>query len=234
MKFNRILNFAACTSNGIVTIFELQSGTNVHTLKHHIGDVLSCCWSPLEEHILCTGGADNRVLLWDIRSSKSFLMSLNRCNTIQTTIENQMVNHFTAHTGSVNSVKFVKNGLKILSCGTDNIIRLWNSMTGKNELVDYDEFTNNSKRSLHVDVTRNITPEFVFVPSGSTINVYNVDSGEIVNRLRAHYNNVSCCFYESYQHELYSGCTDGFIFSWTYDENNDLKSENSRRRALLL
>lgn len=193
----------------------------MHTLKHHVGDVLACNWSPLDEHILCTGGADNKVLLWDTRSAKNCLMSLNRSNSIQITISNPCVNNFTAHSGSVNSVKFVKNGLKLISCGTDNVIRLWDTLSGKNELVDYDDFVNHTKRSVHMDISRETTPEFIYVPSGDTVNVYNVATGELVNKLKGHFNSVNCCFYEPFQSELYSGCIDGLIMVWR-DESTEV------------
>lgn len=145
------MNFLSVgTDQGSVSVFELQSGTNIHTLKGHVGGVLSCKWSPLKEYILATGGADNKVLLWDVRRAKSCLMNFNRCSTIQTTNEQPCVSNFTAHTGSVNSVIFVKNGLKLISCGTDNTIRLWDTLTGKNEMVDFENYTNRSKRSVQV------------------------------------------------------------------------------------
>lgn len=205
---------SVCCDKGIVSVFDLQSGTNVHTLKHHVGDVLACNWSPLDEHILCTGGADNKVLLWDTRSAKNCLMSLNRSNSIQITLSNPCVNNFTAHSGAVNCVKFVKNGLKLISCGTDNVIRLWDTLSGKNELVDFDDFVNHTKRSIHVDISRETSPEFMYVPSGDTVNVYNVETGETVNKLKGHFNSVNCCFYEPFQCELYSGCVDGLIIVW--------------------
>lgn len=206
-----------CSSRGIVSVFELQSGTNVHTLKQHVGDVLSCNWSPFEEHILATGSSDNKVLLWDIRSSKNCLMSFNRCNTIQTVGENPCMNNFTAHTGSVNAVKFVRGGLKLISCGTDNIIRLWDTLSGKNELVHYEGFFNSSKKSIGIDISGETYPEFVFIPSNNIINVYEINSGKLVNVLKGHFDNVNCTYYSHFQHELYSGCTDGLTLIWCDD-----------------
>ncbi len=208
----------ACCSRGVVSVFELQSGTNVHTLKQHAGDVLTCNWSPFEEHILCTGAADNKVLLWDVRSSKNCLMSLNRCYTVETTYENPCQNNFTAHTGAVNAVKFVRGGLKVISCGTDNCMRLWDTLTGKNELVSYETFANGSKRSIHIDISRDTFPEFVYVPSRETVKVYNVESGQLVTSLNGHFSNVKCCFYDFFMHELYTGCVDGLILIWCDEE----------------
>lgn len=212
------LFFSACSNQGVVSVFELQSGTNVHTLKNHIGDVLACRWSPLNEYILATGGADNKVLLWDIRCAKSCIMNLNRCRTIQTTEDNPCINDFTAHTGSVNAVTFVKNGLKLISCGTDSMIRMWDSLTGKNELVEYESYSYKSKRSVQVDTSRSTNPEFLFVPCRKGVNIYEVDSGKLVNTLEGHFNYVNCCCYEPFMHEVYSGCVDGLLLVWCDDK----------------
>lgn len=187
-------------------------------MKHHQGDVLSCNWSPFEEHILATGGADNKVLLWDIRSAKSCLMSLNRCNTKENNACNPCKNNFTAHTGAATAVKFVRGGLKLVSCGTDNSIRLWDTLDGKNELVDYENFVNSSKKSVQIDISRYTTPEYMYIPCNDSINVYQVESGKLIKQLGGHFSNVNCCYYEPFQHELYSGCTDGLILIWCDDD----------------
>ena len=41
----------------------------------------------------------------------------------------------TAHNGHVNGLCFTENGLHLVSCGTDNRVRLWNTLNGKNTLV---------------------------------------------------------------------------------------------------
>ena len=49
-------------------------------------------------------------------------------------------------------------------------------------------------------MSRGCSPEFVFVPCGSSVAVYALHTGELVTMLRGHYNNVDCCeFHPDYQ-----------------------------------
>lgn len=41
----------------------------------------------------------------------------------------------TAHNGKVNGLCFTSDGLHLLTVGTDNRMRLWNSSNGENTLV---------------------------------------------------------------------------------------------------
>lgn len=43
----------------------------------------------------------------------------------------------TAHNGRVNGLCFTGDGLHLLTTGTDDRMRLWNSATGENTLVRY-------------------------------------------------------------------------------------------------
>ena len=48
-----------------------------------------------------------------------------------------MASSVTAHNGHVNGLCFSSDGLHLLSFGTDNRLRLWDTCTGKNTLVRY-------------------------------------------------------------------------------------------------
>lgn len=166
----------------------------------------------------------------------------------------------TAHNGRANGLCFTGDGLYLLTSGTDDRMRLWNSATGENTLVkgcgrgcvcacvnewcgliatavtycilwflllslftffwerilflrsfvqiphsvqtsivcpqvNYGKVSNESRKRLQLTVSRGCSPEFVFVPCGSSIAVYALHTGELVTMLRGHYNNVDCCEY---------------------------------------
>ena len=42
---------------------------------------------------------------------------------------------FTAHHGHVTGVRYTSDGLFIVSSGSDNKLKLWNAVTGKNTMV---------------------------------------------------------------------------------------------------
>lgn len=66
--------------------------------------------------------------------------------------------------------------------------------------VNYGKVCNDSRKRLQFTVSRGCSPEFVFVPCGSSVAVYALHTGELVTMLRGHYNNVDCCeFHPDYQ-----------------------------------
>lgn len=66
--------------------------------------------------------------------------------------------------------------------------------------VNYGKVVNESRKGVKFTVSRGCSPEFVFVPCGSSVAVYGLYTGELVTTLRGHYNNVDCCeFHPDYQ-----------------------------------
>lgn len=141
----------------------------------------------------------------------------------------------TAHNGRVNGLCFTGDGLYLLTTGTDDRMRLWNSATGENTLVkrlhsfhfavleqtyklnscvficfhslssfvpqvNYGKVCNESRKRLQFTVSQGCSPEFVFVPCGSSVAMYTLHTGKLVTMLRGHYSNVDCCeFHPDYQ-----------------------------------
>ncbi|KAI1900151.1 hypothetical protein AGOR_G00047060 [Albula goreensis] len=183
-----------------VQLCDLRSGARIQVLQGHRGEVLSVRWSPRYEHIIATASADSRVRLWDVRKSGGSLFTLDQHNGEKSKASSEAAN--TAHNGRVNGLCFTGDGLHLLTTGTDDRMRLWNSATGENTLVNYGRLVNES------------LPEFVFVPCGSSVAVYGVHTGELVTMLRGHYNNVDCCEFHPDSQELYSGGKDCNILAW--------------------
>lgn len=135
----------------------------------------------------------------------------------------------TAHNGKVNGLRFTNDGLHLLTIGTDNRMRLWNSSSGENTLVNYGKVYNNSKKGLKFTVSCGCSSEFVFVPCGSTIAVYTVHSGEQIALLKGHYKSVDCCVFQSDFQELYSGSRDCNILAWVPSLYEPLPEEDETK-----
>uniref|UniRef100_A0A3B1ITE5 DNA excision repair protein ERCC-8 n=1 Tax=Astyanax mexicanus TaxID=7994 RepID=A0A3B1ITE5_ASTMX len=203
---------AVGTKDPKVQLCDLKSGSRIHILQGHRGEVLSVRWSPRYEHILATASADSRVRVWDVRRASGSLFTLDQQNGDQSKTSTETVN--TAHDGRVNGLCFTHDGLYLLTTGTDDRMRLWNSSTGENTLVNYGKVVNESRKGVKLTVSQGCSPEFVFVPCGSSVMVYALHTGEMITTLRGHYNNVDCCeFHPDYQ-ELYSGGKDCNILAW--------------------
>ncbi|XP_078405403.1 DNA excision repair protein ERCC-8 isoform X2 [Cetorhinus maximus] len=219
---------AVGTKNPKVQLCDLKSGSCTHILQGHREEVLSVKWSPRHEHILVTASADSKVRIWDVRKASGSLILLDQHNAN------------TAHNGRVNGLCFTSDGLHFLTIGTDDRMRLWNSSTGHNTLVNYGRVCNESRKGLKFTVSNGCSPDFVFVPVDSCIAVYDIFSGQLLTELRGHYNYVNCCTFQSDFQELYSGGSDVNILAWIPDlgrtglENDEPKGSETRTSQNLI
>ncbi|KAM6468888.1 DNA excision repair protein ERCC-8 isoform 4-T5 [Liasis olivaceus] len=106
------------------------------------------------------------------------------------------------------------DGLHLLTAGTDDRMRLWNSSSGENTLVNYGKVSNESKKGLRFTVSHGCSSEFAFVPCSTTVAVYTIYSGDLITTLRGHYSSVDCCVFQPNFQELYSSGRDGNILAW--------------------
>lgn len=205
-------------------LVDIRTGSNAHELRGHTNSVLSCQWSPSEEYVLAMGSADNRLLLWDVRTTRQCLKVLDQNNGTGRSSNEET---FTAHDGSINGLRFTRNGLFLLSFGTDCRLRLWNVSSGENELINYGFIMNDSKKSLQLDVSACTSEEFIYVPSGSNIYVYSVHTGVRVKTLLGHFNSVNSCYFHPFNVQLYSGGGDQIILCWADEMVESDMDENT-------
>ncbi|XP_075054877.1 DNA excision repair protein ERCC-8 [Mixophyes fleayi] len=203
---------AVGTKSPKVQLCDLKSGSCSHILQGHRAEVLSVCWSPRYDYILASASADSRVKLWDVRKATGCLITLDQHNGEKSKASSESAN--TAHNGRVNGLCFTSDGLHLLTVGTDDRMRLWNSASGENTLVNYGKVSNSSRKSIKFTVSVGCSPDFVFVPYDSTIVVYTIYSGEKISVLRGHYSDVDCCVFQPHFQELYSGSKDCNVLAW--------------------
>lgn len=196
-------------------LIDLRTGSSTHELRGHKSSILTCNWSPTEEYLLATGGIDQCIYLWDIRASNSCLKALDQSNRND--------NKGTAHSGYVNGLKFTEDGYLLVSVGTDNKIRLWETLSGSNKKKDYIEIKNDVKKNIQFAISDNTKSPILYVPSEGNIFVINMYSGSLINVLNGHFHLVNCCFYRNTFQELYSGGNDRNILLWTADEPHEEK-----------
>ncbi|KAM4708851.1 DNA excision repair protein ERCC-8 isoform 1-T3 [Discoglossus pictus] len=210
-----------------VQLCDLKSGASSHILQGHRGEVLSVCWSPRYDYILATASADSKVKLWDVRKATGCLITLDKHNGEKSKASSAAVN--TAHDGRVNGLCFTSDGLHLLTIGTDDRMRLWNSATGENTLVNYGKVCNDSRKGVKFAVSVGCSPNFVFVPYDCTIVMYTIYSGEKINVLAGHYDNVDCCVFQPNFQELYSGAKDCNVLAWVPALREPVPDEDSEK-----
>ena len=137
---------AVGTAHPAVKLLDLRTGLTTHTLPGHNGAVFSVSWSPRSEHLLASGSTEGRVLFFDVRRAHSAFACLDHDDVIGVLCPENIPGYkarpaldwkATAHKGPVTGVRWLDDGRKLVTCGHDQRIRLWDAATGRNELVHF-------------------------------------------------------------------------------------------------
>ncbi|ORX61420.1 WD40 repeat-like protein [Hesseltinella vesiculosa] len=217
---------AAAAAEPRIRLCDLRSGAFTHSLSDHVGEVYSCLWSPSQEFTLYSGGSDGTVRVWDIRRASACLASLDQENGADPLGETN-----TAHGGRpVNGLTASADGQYLVTLGKDEKIRLWDTTTGKNMLVNYGSYFRNRYKSRLQPVISDadVWPPLLFVPSDDQqVLVYGLLDGKLTKRLRGAYGRVTCVEQRASHQEIYSGSNEGDILVWEANPTPTLAPSSS-------
>ncbi|XP_053644254.1 DNA excision repair protein ERCC-8 isoform X2 [Cherax quadricarinatus] len=203
--------------SGEVILCDLRSGSSVHRLQGHVGPVQITQWSPRNQHILVSGGKDQTVRMWDVRAGRACLMALDMENSLckTTKFKKRSKNVPQAHKSCITSLCFTHDGMWLLSFGYDGHLKLWNSTTGDNMEVKYEEAYTELKKTIHMAISYCTYPDLVFIPCREEILVFDLLSGRLLNVLQGHFLSVLGVVYNPVSMDLYSFGIDHNFITWT-------------------
>ncbi|NER46186.1 MAG: WD40 repeat domain-containing protein [Symploca sp. SIO1A3] len=187
-----------------IKLWKLSSGKLYRTLKGHGWDVASVAFSR-DGRLLVSGGFDGAIKIWNWRTGE-LLHTLNRPSP--SNIIGSLVSWFDSSVGAIYSVAISPDGQMIASAGSDQLIILWNSGTGK--LVR--TLTEHSGSVFAVA----FSPKGKFLASGgkdNTVRIWNYQTGELLQTLE-HFGLVHCLAFSPDGETLASGSEDTTIKVW--------------------
>ncbi|KAE8448056.1 hypothetical protein EG329_009821 [Mollisiaceae sp. DMI_Dod_QoI] len=186
---------ACATQHPAVRLVDLRSGSSTHSLAGHHGALLAVAWSPTVEHVLCSGGIDGTVRLWDIRKSSGSLGLLDMEESTGITGTNGLGRSARArdsgkaHSAAVNGITWTDDGAYIITAGHDERIRVWDTATGANTLASFGPMLKNGHLSSLPFVatpTALTAPrkELLFFPNEKELLVFELHEGRLLKRLK--------------------------------------------------
>ncbi|XP_073281580.1 WD repeat-containing protein ATCSA-1-like [Primulina huaijiensis] len=119
----------------------------------------------------------------------------------------------TGHYGVVTGIKGTDDGMYLLTAGSDSRLKLWDIESGCNTLVNFETKRLQSTKAIQMAVSHDST--LAYIPCMTTVKVFDMWSGQTKGTFRGHYENVNCCWYNTQDHELYTGGNDRQILVWS-------------------
>jgi len=248
---------ACATQHPIVRLVDLRTGAAAHALAGHAGAVLTVGWSPIDEHILASGGTDGTIRFWDIRRSAGQLGVLDLEDSVGILGDDGLgkgsksVSQAKAHLGPVNGLVWADDGRHLVSTGHDEKIRVWNTIQGSNTLASFGPLVKNKtlSRQLPCLVPSNFVgggEDVFFFPSEKEILMYQLFEGKLLKRFQNPGSSQSIDLgvrakraslksrvvdlaWRHHSVEFYSGHGDGTIRAWKPRLPEDIAADNDER-----
>ncbi len=144
--------------NGGMSVWEASSGQELYSLNDHKNAITALRWRD-DSDVLASASEDGSIKLWHMQ-------------------QGNQVASWGAHGGGVLSIDYSHDG-RILSCGRDNVIALWNGQGGKLRNL---EFTGDlpTRISFSHDGERAIASDWV-----GNVGIWNTADGKRVGELLA-------------------------------------------------
>ena len=139
-----------------------------------------------------------------------------------------------AHTGPVIGLSYTNDGRHLISLGKDNALRLWNSSTGVNTLMNYGKVPHNTavaETCLQISLTDGTSPNYALIPSGNNLLMYDIFEGSLKKSFKGHFESVNCCKYNPVMCEFYTGSKDRNILVWSPEKQQNLSESRANFRS---
>ncbi|KAF9200476.1 hypothetical protein BGZ49_009305, partial [Haplosporangium sp. Z 27] len=181
---------ASASDDGYVRVWDVKTGTCIHTLEGHVGSVACVMYSPTGDQ-LASGGSDKSVRIWENESGK--------CISV-----------LQGHTYDIISVVYSPKGDRIASCNSGNLVRLWNVATGLSTHV-----SNGHKDEVQAVA---FSPKKGQIASGSkdnTVKIWDAKSGNCIRTLTGHRERISSVIYSPNETLIASASYDDTVRLWS-------------------
>ena len=148
---------ASSGENGLVTIWDLTARKELHSLQGHTSEVRGLAWSPDGTHLASSAKyPDWTVKIWDPTDGRQVaslsgvehgalawspdgrhLAFANREIKVWDAAKAEITSRMEGHTGSVMSLAWHPDGLRLASLGEEHTVKIWDAVAGQ-EIIAMD------------------------------------------------------------------------------------------------
>jgi WD40 repeat protein len=168
---------AAASEDHTVHVWRTSDWSVAGVLRGHTEKVNGLAFSPKNEEVLATAGADTTVRVWNISTGSSRVFKDTKGTK--------------GHTASINSVAFDREGRHLLTASDDTTALVWNVETGKSiQLIGHTDKV----------LSASFSPNGLQVITGSkdnTARIWSASTGKLLIELRGHLDQVTYVSFSS-------------------------------------
>lgn len=213
---------ASGSTHGAVRIWNLSSGETRSLVGHKEGDVWSLAFSP-DGETLVTAGHDHRIKIWDVSTG-------------------EVIRSLDEHSEAIVSVAYNADGALLASGSDDKTIKLWNTsdwsvtrtLTGGSECVYGVTFSPDGSLLVSGSRDKKVLGEILQYhfdyrgpANGVTLRIWDVDSGELLQSMNEHSDNVSSVAFSPDGEFIASASQDATVIVWRLLNGSDSRSRRS-------
>ncbi|MEB3340430.1 trypsin-like peptidase domain-containing protein [Okeania sp.] len=247
-------------SNGLISVWDIESGEIIATWKAHPESVNSVAVTPDQQFVI-SGSDDKTIKIWQLPKNKN----VTNITLVQT---------LTGHTDVVDEIAIAPSGQFFASGSWDKTIKIWNLSSGElgqtlaensqivnaiaispdgkflasggkdNQIKLWSLATGKLVRSLNTNslstLSLTFSPNSQILASGSSdgmVNIWNLKTGELIHNLKEHIDGVWSIVISPNGKTLISGSWDKTIKFWelnTGELKRSLKGHNSYVSAVAI
>lgn len=225
---NPLIAIANLTSN--VVLIDPRVGDSSHNLRWRNEQVSSVRWSLENGNILTTGSVDGNITVWDVRSSKSHLLTVTPPNR-------SLYHNKKSGGGCISGLRFSKDGLYLVSLSMKTFT-VWRAHTM--EVIDHvqlpQKYTAKITPSVRFDICSDDGVLRTCTPAGSEVLILTLDRKNYENfrvLLVGHFQQVNACVYRQKYNQVISSGNDRMIHIWCPDMDEQLPDQHLEKVSTL-
>lgn len=192
---------ATASADGTVRLFDAMSGKETQRFSGHTGTVSCLAFSP-DGQSIASGGEDKQILIWPVETNAGPAQQIEKTRLEvagQATPEPNFI-VLRAHTGAIRGLGFSRDGSRLASGATDNLVCVWRL----------------AEPTMANDNPRSESPATMLLRRATGENNQPVDVP--VTKLRGHGSWVHTCVFAQDGKQVLSGADDNSWKIWQVDQ----------------